>query len=103
MVVRSILPFFRNEEFKHRRRIGPRPLPLGPTFVLEKMEASAGFEPAVEVLQPAIWSSPEVARVHCDLDLDADRSLEFALVQQGSAALPSPLPSPATRYVLCLD
>ena len=57
------------------------------------MEASAGFEPAVEVLQPATWSSPEVARVHSVLDLNADRSLEFAVVQRGSAALPSPLPS----------
>src|ERR1700693_3420871 len=32
MVVRSILPFCRNKDFKHRRRIAARPLALGPTF-----------------------------------------------------------------------
>src|SRR5438067_2396139 len=60
-----------------------------PEIRIQKLEASAGFEPAVEVLQPATRSSPEVARVHPVLNLDANRSLEFAIVQQGSAALPS--------------
>jgi len=31
----------------------------------EKVEASAGFEPAVEVLQTAEGSSPGFADVHC--------------------------------------
>src|SRR5207248_4107187 len=64
-----------------------------PEIRIQKLEASARFEPAVEVLQPATRSSPEVARVHPVLNLDANRSLEFAIVQQGSAALPSTLPS----------
>src|SRR2546422_4184799 len=49
---------------------------------------------------PATWSSPEVARVHSVVDLNADRSLEFAVVQQGSAALPSPLPSKCNEVSL---
>jgi hypothetical protein len=61
----------------------------------KKLEASAGFEPAVEVLQTYARSSPEVARVHSVLDFKADRSLEFAVVHQSSAALPSTLPSKA--------
>ena len=58
-----------------------------------KMEASAGFEPAVEVLQIAICSSPEFAEVHCVLYGKPECSLEFILVRQSSPALPSPLSS----------
>jgi hypothetical protein len=57
------------------------------------MEASAGFEPAVEVLQTSARSSPEFARVHSVLDFSIDRSLEFILVRQSALALPSSTPS----------
>ena len=56
-------------------------------------QASAGFEPAVEVLQIAICSSPEFAEVHCVLYGKPECSLEFMLVRQSSPALPSPLSS----------
>jgi len=45
-------------------------------------QASAGFEPAVEVLQIAICSSPEFAEVHCVLYGKPECSLEFILVRQ---------------------
>ncbi len=60
---------------------------------IQKLEASAGFEPAVEVLQIAICSSPEFAEAHCVLNSDDYRSLWFIACRQSSAALPSPLPS----------
>ncbi len=60
---------------------------------IRKLEASAGFEPAVEVLQPAAWRSAEFTEVHCVFADAFERSSGFILVRQSSAALPSPLPS----------
>jgi hypothetical protein len=60
---------------------------------VHRMEASAGFEPAVEVLQIAICGSPEFAEVHCGPNFSVHGSLLFIAYRQSSAALPSPLPS----------
>ena len=66
-----------------------------PKFVYEKMEASAGFEPAVELLQPAAWSSAGFAEVHSLFGGELWRSSKVTEVRRSSAALPSPLPSRA--------
>jgi hypothetical protein len=63
-----------------------------------KMEASAGFEPAVEVLQIAVCSSPEFAEVHCVLNFNMDRTPAFILVRQSSAALPLPSTHAVNQY-----
>ena len=63
------------------------------TSRIQNMEASAGFEPAVEVSQIAICRSQEFAEVRCVLSFSVWRSLWFIACRQSSAALPSPLPS----------
>jgi len=65
----------------------------GQDLYSEWMEASAGFEPAVEVLQPANRRSLEFAEVRGVFEGGLNRSAEFILVRQSSARLPSPLPS----------
>jgi hypothetical protein len=76
---------------------------LGATSVHENLEASAGFEPAVEVLQPANCSSPAFAEVHCVLNYNVERSVQLIAVRQSSAALPSPLPSSTSTLELVAE
>src|SRR5260370_25444151 len=75
--------------------------PLGSNRIQE-LEASAGFEPAVEVLQTSARSSPEFVRFHSVSDFNADRSLEFAVVYHSALALPSALPS-NTPWLTCIQ
>jgi hypothetical protein len=60
---------------------------------IEKLEASARFEPAVEVLQVGLSGPPRSVMVRSVFRIASRNPPKSAVQRPGSRALPSPLPS----------
>ncbi len=66
---------------------------VAPESVFKKLEASAGLEPAVEVLQVGLYGPLRSAEFRSLLRIDSRCPPSSATNRPGSRALPSPLPS----------